>query len=213
MKLYLIPLVVSFTVFTYSCSKSNDVLTEQPGHQFEVLEYKTNTAISGATVVLYTCARYDAVFGCRATGFLASKVTDVKGTCTFTDTELRKADEGIKISKEGYFAINGHPGTNYLQPEALLNLHIQRQNPYPDSSYITIKINGELSQVSFISFRAPLDSVVSIKAFGNENNNTEWSVFTKSPGCIAFCITDTLKNGHFSKPLAKGETGTYTLRY
>ena len=200
-----------FLNLLYACSKSDDVAPPQPAHVFEVLEYKTNIPIAGAKVDLYTCTRYDAVFGCRTTGIFSSKITDAKGLCSFTNTEY-KADEGVKVSKSGYWTREGGVKT-YLQPEAFLNLHIKKQNNYPDTSYISIEISSEMGQVSFLSLKAPADSIINIKAFGNQNNNTKWTVFTRSSGCFNFCLADTLARGNFAKPLAKAETATYTLSY
>ena len=205
---------VMLSLLCCACSKQDENIRQQQqqtNHVFSVYEYKTNIPIEGATVALYTCTRYDAVFGCRNTGVSTYKLTDSRGQCSFSDAEYR-ADEGIKITKAGYWTQGGST-QNFLQPEALLNLRLIRQNNFPDSSYISIQVAGEFGKVSSLTFKAPSDSVVTLKVFGNQNNNSSWTLFTKSPTCLAYCITDTLTKGNFSKPLAKSETGSHTLNY
>lgn len=208
---HIIPILFSI-LFITSCTKSIDRDEVERQYEFEVLEYKTDMPIAGARIDLLMCTKYDAVFGCRSTGILSSKLTDTKGLCSITASEYDKADKGIKISRGGYWTEDGRSGKNYLVPEALLSLHVKKQNNYPDTSYMAISISGPFG-ISFLSFKAPSDSIITIKAFGNENNNTRWSVFTRSPECFAFCTSDTLSKGNFSKPLGKMETGSFTLNY
>jgi hypothetical protein len=212
MKPFQILLISLSTSLITGCSKSTGGAQEERRYEFEVLEYKTNLPIAAAKIDLFACIQYDAVFGCRSTGIVSSKLTDANGHCSFTATEYNKADKGIRVSKAGYWSQGGGSGKNYLVPEASLSLHIVRDNNYPDTSYMSVSINGPFG-ISFLSFKAPADSIITIKAFGNENNDTKWSVFTRSPECFMFCTADTLARGNFSKPIGKMETGSFTLRY
>ena len=191
---------------------SNDDDFKESEYEFEVLEYKSNAPIEGAKVDLYTCM-YDIVFGCSSTAISVSKLTNAQGVCSFSKAQHDKGDKGIIISKVGYWARSSSAfGTNYLQPEALLKVHIKRQNNYPDSSYMNIEISGEDGNSSSRAFKAPIDSLMTIRVFGNGDNNTAWRVYTIRRDCPGTC-SNTLIQGNFSKPLAKMEQGSFTLYY
>ena len=82
---------------------------------------------------------------------------------------------------------------------------------------ITIKRLGttlsELGNGSALSFRAPKDSTVRFRLFGNEINDVKWVVVTKLSHCYMGCPRDTFAFGGLSLNPQKFETFTSSIDY
>lgn len=196
-----------------SCKKTPADGSAETDYVIKVKEYKTETPLQGVKISLYTCSRYDAVFGCQQTALFASHVTDAKGEYTITGNELTRANEGIVLSKTQYWERNGGTGENLLEPEAWVNLSLKAKNSYPDTSFFALRSTGALGISSIQTFKAPGDSVVRFRLFGNETNEANWIVYTMDPVCYQFCKIDTLASGVVSLNPKKFETLSASLNY
>ena len=182
-------LKIFILIMLASCSKSKDkeVTTNNP-QQIEVLEYKTNIPLASVQIDLYRCSNYDNEFGCQGKQIFATGITDNNGKYTFKAGELNKATEGIILHKASYWNTNGGTGKVYMSPEAWINIHLTRQNNYPDTSLFHIMVAGEAGIGELTSFNLPVDSIVKVRAVGNEANTLSWQVITKDSHCYQYCI-------------------------
>lgn len=206
-------LKILLVVMLISCSKSKEKGTGQIPDQIEVLEYKTNIPLASVQIDLYHCSNYDAVFGCLAKQIFSTEFTDNTGKYTFKSGELNRADEGIVLHKATYWDTNGGSGTIFMSPEAWIDLHLTRQNNYPDTSLFRFIVTGEYGRVNLITFQSPADTVVKVRAFGNETNTIDWQVIVKDRACYQYCIIDTLAKGVLTQHLDKFGTASLSISY
>ena len=200
-------------IILVSCSKSET--PEETTYKITVKEYKTNIPLPGVKISLYRCSNYDAVFGCQSTSLFATHATDKNGEYALTQSELNRSDEGMILSKPQYFDRHGGTGEVPMQPEAWIKIAIKANSIYPDTSKMALSVIGELGEGSFLAFKAPKDSTVDFRIFGNETNVVNWMVYTElyqSP-CIFYCPIDTLASGTFSITPKKFEKVTASLDY
>ena len=164
-------------------------------------------------LIFIVVPNYDNEFGCLGKQIFATGITDNSGKYTFKPGELNKANEGIILHKDSYWNTNGGTGKVYMSPEAFINVHLTRSGSYPDTSLFRIMVIGEAGIGALTSFRAPADSLVKVRAVGNETNTLSWQVITKDSHCYQYCIVDTLAKGMITENPAKFETISYTLKY
>ncbi len=197
-----------------SCSKSKEkeIVTDET-YQMEVLEHKTNIPLASVQIALYHCSNYDNIFGCLAKSLFATRLTDKNGRYSFTLSELNKSDQGIILKKANYWDVNGGTGKVYMKPETWLDLHLTRQNNYPDTSLFRFMVVDETGTVNLISFKSPVDTTLKVRAFGNEANTLNWQVIVKDRACYQYCIIDTLAKGVLTQNLEKFETSSLTIKY
>lgn len=100
-----------------------------------------------------------------------------------------------------------------MSPEAQIDIHLIRQNIYPDTSIFRFMVIGESGTGQLISFRSPGDTVLKVRAFGNEANTFNWQVIVKYGGCYLYCTIDTLEKGVLIQNLDKFGTASLTLSY
>jgi hypothetical protein len=112
--------------------------------------------------------------GCQSTSLFATRATDKNGEYAFTQSELNRSNEGIILSKSQYFDRQSGTGEVPMQPEAWVKIAIKTNNIYPDTSKITLSVIGELGEASYLTFKAPKDSTVDFRIFGNETNVVNW---------------------------------------
>lgn len=197
----------------FNCTKSKNEQGANNNEKIEVLEFKTKEPIASAKLDLYRCTNYDNIFGCLAKAIFASGITDKNGIYNFKPGELNRADEGILLSKSNYWTAGGGTGTVFMYPEAWISLHVVKQNIYPDTSLFQIRAEGENYSVSLVTFHAPVDSIIKIRAFGNQVNSIKWHVIVKDTKCYQYCPTDTLASGNLVQNLGKFETVPITISY
>ncbi len=161
---------------------------------------------------IFTAAQ-DIEFGCRAKQLFATGQTDNNGKYISMHGEINHADEGIVLSKANYWNAQGGTGKRYMSPEAWINLHLSRQKNYPDTSLFSYVIAGEYNQGESISFKPPTDTVVKVRAFGNEANTLNWQVIVKTKDCYIGCNTDTLSKGVLTQKFNKFVTTSINLSY
>lgn len=162
-----------------SCKKNSTETPAGTTYVIKVKEHKTNMPLPGVKISLYRCSNYDAVFGCRSKSLFASYSTDSKGEYTISQGDLNRANEGIILSKSQYWDIGGGTGETPMEPEAWVQIVLKASKIYPDTSIFSIKTTGELGIASFQSFKAPKDSVINFRLFGNEVNEVSWLLYTK----------------------------------
>jgi len=210
-KIYLYAPICFFYILV-SCTKS-----EAPGeatYTIKVKEYKTNLPLPGVKIALYHCSNYDAVFGCQSKSVFATHATNQEGEYLITNSELNRADEGIKLSKLQYFDRDGGTGEVFMEPEGWVKVAIKTNKVYPDTSQLVLNVIGELGEGSSLTFKAPKDSTVDFRIFGNETNVINWLVYTTlPPPCLFYCPIDTLAFGTFSLNPKKFEKLAASLDY
>jgi hypothetical protein len=201
-----------------SCSKREE---DEPTVLFEVFEYKTTTPVEAVQVSLLKCSDYDIQFGCQSTTIFASRMTDNTGRCSFTEKVLHGANKGIKLSNPKYWDTEGYPGTNYIAPEGWIMVQLTRQNVYSvPRLFYQYDIDGESGHARINPFTVPLDTIVKIRAFGNEVNRLNWrlgsgsmSVFGGGFGFNTYEVTPVLASGILTQSPGRFGTTSITLSY
>lgn len=207
------------TLFTFllivlvACKKSATNPSQENNYILKALEYKTNQLLQDVKIQLYKCSNYDEVFGCQSSSLCATYFTDVNGEYTFAPGDLNQANQGIQLSKAQYWSTNGGATTIMMEPEAYLNISLKTNNSYPDTSLLALSCTGALFNNSMLVFKAPKDSTVHFRLFGNETNDIHWVVYTKDLQCNQYCIRDTLAMGTITINAQKFETVTSSLDY
>ena len=137
---------------------------------------------------------------------MATYVTDPNGECVIPDKDFSMATEGITLSKPAYWEIPGGSGEHFMMPEAWINLAVKATKSYPDTSYLELKTSADYGRVSFTAVKAPKDSTVRYRLFGNQVNKINWFVYTRPPQCYMYCFGDTLSSGSLTVTPQKFET-------
>lgn len=212
MKHYLSYAAATLLLFPFSCKKNTSAISQED-YQITVLEYKTNLPLPGVQVKLIKCTNYDNEFGCQATGVFTSKTTNSAGIVSFTNGEINKANEGIILHKSGYWDKEAGGGTNYLESEASLRIHLRQGHKYPDTAFFALKATSELSKVTDVLFKAPKDSTIIFKGFGNEDNPLEYFVYRNAPVCYYYCFADSVGGGKLTRYIDKAQVDTLTIVY
>ncbi len=182
-------------------------------YQMEVLEYKTNIPLPSVKIELYRCSDYDNIFGCQEKQIFATRFTDNSGRYSFTQSELNTSNQGIILHKANYWNAGGGQGKIYMSPEAWIDIHLIRQNKYPDTSLFRFGIMGESGIGQSYTFSAPIDTVLKVREVGNEVNTLNWEVIVKDKACYQYCIIETLAQGVLTQNPDKFGTTSLTLTY
>lgn len=169
--------------------------------------------LSGVRINLYKCGRYDNILGCQSKLVFATRSTDQNGEYSFTQSELNQSTEGIVLSRGRYWDVEGHQGEVLMEPEALVDITLKASRSYPDTSIFEMSTTSELGNGSAKSFRAPKDSSISYRLFGNEQNIIKWVVYTSLPRCHIYCPRDTLATGSLTLDPQKFETLKTSINY
>jgi len=196
-----------------SCKKSLTASSGENTFTITVKEHKNRIPLAGVIISLYKCSNYDAVFGCMSTTVFARYTTDQKGEYVISRGDLNRANEGIIFSKPQYWDRSGGTGEIPMQPEAWVKIGLKASKRYPDSSFFEIQTVGELGAGGHQSFPAPADSIINFRLIGNEMNKVTWVLLKKDPGCIYYCIRDTLAFGSLFFNPQKFEQLTSSLNY
>jgi hypothetical protein len=169
-----------FLMITFSaCKKENDNTT------IEVIEYKTNAPLAGASIALLKLGSFDAYCLCLSPDTILSVQTDASGSCTVSTQNFNKADLGISVSKNGYWpATFVVPQTKYeLDEIAEVNVHLLNFKSDPSNSFMALSCTGErATSVGYGSgnFPLPSDSTIIVDAFGGQSNSIGWKVYSAS---------------------------------
>lgn len=158
---------------------------EDEAVKVEVIELNSNKPVPGASVTLYKCTKYDFVFGCLDIGVSSHYLTNQNGIAAIRNADYFQANEGLRISKSGYWTRNGGQGRNELCPEGWIQLNIKRTSLYPDSLFFYLFNMGE-NTPSIISaggevlkMKQRADTTALIRAFGSQKNALTWIVGQK----------------------------------
>jgi hypothetical protein len=210
--------ILSLSIFI-SCSKSKEEATSQEATSlFEIFEYKTNTPVSSVRINLLRCSYYDLVFGCQATEIVSTGLTDNNGRYSFKQSELNRSNQGIKLHKSNYWDAGGNPGINYIAPESWISIHLIRQNVYSfPRLFFRYDINGESGNARINPFTVPFDTIIKVRAFGNQVNRVNWQIGSGiSSSYISFnnySVTPILANGILTQSPDRFGTTSITLTY
>lgn len=206
-------LICTFTLFA-SCSSSDyfheDNTEDNTIYTIKVKEYKTNLPLEGVKINLYYC-EYDIEFGCL-TRFLPVYTTDEKGETKIPKEVYTKADKGFISKKTQYWDRNIKTKEIVMEPEAWAKISLKTNTTFPSTSLFVLKTTGELNIESFKSFKAPKDSIIDFRLFGNEINKIDWVVY--KTGYPPYCNPcDILASGSLSLNPQKFETLTSSINY
>jgi hypothetical protein len=177
MKGYILPAIL---VLTCACRKTSTT-EEGPTTVLKTKEFRTGVPVPNVTVQLFRCSNYDYVFGCVATSLFATFYTDGKGECRAKDEVLKRADKGILYSRSQYWET---PAGKAMEPEAFVEVSLKASKTYPDSLHIALATRGETGVVSRSAFKAPKDTVVKFRVFGNAQNDVKWFLYLEN--CLPF---------------------------
>lgn len=192
-----------------SCSSSENQ-EETNSYTIKVEEHKTNLPLQGVEISLYYC-KYDIEFGCQKK-LLRTHMTDAKGEYKMTEEEYLEADEGFILRKPQYWGRNTKTEEIAMEPEAWTTISIKTNTTYPITSFFVLKTTGELGIESAKFFKAPKDSIVDFRLFGNEMNNVGWTVY--KIGYPPYCNPcEILATGSFSLNPQKFDTLTSSINY
>jgi len=213
MKNWKLLISLSLSIFT-SCSKSTDEGTTL----FEVFEYKTNTPVASVQIDFLHCSYYDLVFGCQTTGIVATGFTDNNGRYSFRQSEVNRSTKGSKLHKSNYWDADGHPGINYIAPESWISIRLIRQNVYSSPRlFFGYYIQGESGYARINPFTVPFDTIIRVRAFGNEVNKVKWEIGSGIVSSLIYVnnysVTPILANGMLTQNMNRFETTSISLSY
>ena len=72
---------------------------------------------------------------------------------------------------------------------------------------------GESGIGQSYTFTSPIDTVLKVRAVGNQVNTLTWEVIVKGKACYQYCIIDILANGALTQNPDKFGTTSLTLTY
>lgn len=168
-------LICIFTLLASCSSSESENQGETNSYTIKVKEHKTNLPLQGVEISLYYC-QYDIEFGCQKR-LLRTHMTDAKGEYKMTEKEYLEADEGFILRKPQYWEVNRKREEITMEPEAWTTISIKTNTAYPSTSYFVLKTTSELGIESTKIFKAPKDSIVDFRLFGNETNIVSWEVY------------------------------------
>jgi hypothetical protein len=211
MKKQSITLLICIITLLASCSSSESENQEEPNsYTIKVKEHKTNLPLQGVEISLYYC-KYDIEFGCQKK-LLRTHMTDAKGEYKMTKEEYLEADEGFILRKPQYWDVNRKREEIIMEPEAWTTISIKTNTAYPSTSYFVLKTTSELGIESTKFFKAPKDSIVDFRLFGNETNIVGWAVY--KIGYPPYCDPcEIIANASFTLRPQKFETLPSTINY
>lgn len=189
-------------VLTFACKK-NSTGTEEDNTTttLRTKEYLTGISLSGVSVQLYRCSNYDALFGCQSTSLFATYTTDANGECKIKNSVLSKADEGVMYKKPRYWETEAGEA---MEPEATVEVNLKAGKLYPDTLQVSLITTSQTGLISTTTFKAPKDSLVNFRIFGNAKNEIDWTLHTEGI-CLFYCSADTVAKGHFTVQAQKFE--------
>ena len=199
-----------------SCSKAKEEKQEEAIRRFEVLEYKTNIPIDSVQIQFLRCSNYDIQFGCQAREIFLTGFTDHSGRYAVRQSVLHGANGGIKLQKSNYWSEVGQTGMNYLSPEGWINIHLIRQNVYAfPRLFFNYDIDGESGFTRIDPVMIPVDTIIKVRAFGNEVNKLNWQIGTGTHPILTggTNITTILANGTLTQNPGRFETTSVTVLY
>jgi hypothetical protein len=179
------------------CSKKEKE-EDKPKTPIKVLETVTNLPVGGADLVLFT-----SIWGGAYGRTLFQGVTDDKGICQVPSENYSDATSEMNVVKAKYWPFLTQKNTIvYMTPEGWLKLRIHQVGNYPAGSVLNLKMVSESGRQENTYYNDAVDSLISIKAFGNEQNKIEWQVVDASNNLVTYGTTnwlqiprfDTLKN-------------------
>lgn len=189
-----------------SCKKNAEKMIT-----IEVVEYKTNIPISGATVEFYKPGDSIPSCNCRDVEKFLTKQTDASGKCTATEADFIKASDLISVSKENYWwsAVTPNKTRCELSPVGQIALHVIPMNSYPVGSFMGVSCHGyqDVSRlINLDEFFVPVDSSFIFNAFGGQTNTIAWTVYNPSS-------TSILDSGSLQIEVAKSGITNAELKY
>ena len=180
------------------CSKKPD---DKPQTPIKVLETVTNLPVSGADLALFT-----SIWGGAYGTTLFRGVTDDKGICQVPSEHYNNATSEMNVGKANYHNFLVQKNTTvYITPKGWLKLRIHQVGNYPVGTTLNLTMVSESGRSEFTPVNAAADSLVSLLAFGNEQNKLDWQVIDPYLGLINYGTSnwvkipklDTLKNVTF----------------
>ncbi|WP_348810663.1 hypothetical protein [Flavobacterium maritimum] len=204
-------LLICFFTLLVSCSSSESENQEEiKSYTIKVKEHKTNLPLQGVEISLYYC-NYDIEFGCQKK-LLRTHMTNAMGEYKMTEEEYLEADEGFILRKPQYWDVNRKVEEIIMEPEAWTTINIKTNTTYPSTSFFVLKTTSELGIESSKIFKAPKDSIVNFRLFGNEMNIVSWAVY--EVGYPPYCNPcEVLANASFNLRPQKFETIPSTINY
>ncbi|MEP6952368.1 MAG: hypothetical protein ABI863_23955 [Ginsengibacter sp.] len=183
-----IPEMFTMILFFMACTKSGSS-PEVNYTALKVLEFKTNTPIADADVVLEKCTHPDP-FGCFESSVVGRISTDKNGNFKF---ESKLGVYLIAASHVNYWSDHSGgnssgPGDVYLTPVAYTKIRLKKLNAHPGDLLLRLVLNKDPTPLFTIgiphSYDLPVDTAVLMESYGNYNNNIAW-YFTDRSGTVA----------------------------
>ena len=168
-------LVTSLIINSFSCNKNGEKM-----RRVEVVEFKTNTPISNATIDFRKLGDFAPYCVCYWPEVIFTKQTDANGICEVTENEFNRANGGIFISKENFWTNESYVIENRYQLDFIgqVNLHLVTTKRYPEKALMNILCKGELATSATNNgyIFLPYDSTFGYTAFGGQINSFTWEI-------------------------------------
>jgi hypothetical protein len=181
-------------IFFIACIVITGCKKSSPHYEsYQVLEYRTNTPIAGAKVLLFKCLGGGEGTPCTNSVF-DSLITDSNGGFQFASNGVHM----IVAEHQNY--IYGHSGDDvplgdvYLSPLAHTKAHLKKVSVHDPALHLDINVSGDQNTVPDVfnnisplffkySFNMPNDTTVILNSYGNNNNTLLWYIGKEvSPG-------------------------------
>lgn len=199
----------------YSCSKGKTTQPEEKEEKIIVLEKGSSKPISGATIALLKCNRYDVQFGCIEYATITTRITDSKGEIIYSGI---KDVEAIGVSHSDYWEAFKKitAGSVLLSPYAWVQVHINRAGSYNSGDYVHVTATRECNNCGVNNFfmnyeeniGLPADTTFNVKVEATENTQVNWQLISPTPN-VPFNI---IKSGS-SQPFVLNKSDTIRLNF
>jgi hypothetical protein len=175
----------------FTMQQCNKKVEQQPApvDRFLVLEKGTRKPITGATIDLMRCSRYDIQFGCTGyTSPVATLTTNDKGEASVS----AKSIDAVEIQHTDYwkwFFKQRSSGEFLLSPNAWVKVHIRQINANPALIKAGITVTRDCNDCGVYRFYEnfgesivlPTDTTFAIRMEATENTTVQWTIYTETP--------------------------------
>lgn len=198
------------------CKKKTAATSEQTLSTL-VLERNTRKPISGASVELLKCAKYDVQFGCMNYEMVKTFSSNSQGEIKYT---LLKDMEAMQATHPDYWRnfIKNITGEILLTPIAYVNIALKKTANYSNENYINLQVTRDCNNCGsgnfFMSYNKnlglPTDTSFTIKVESIEKNTILWELIFPTPS-----IPNNVVKSGSSQPfiLNKSDTLFFSILY
>ncbi|MFD2203231.1 hypothetical protein [Shivajiella indica] len=174
------------------------------------LEKVSRIPVPDATISLYKCSNFDAVFGCTKYQVVKTLKTNVNGEVEYSPIN---GVEAMEASHPDYWDNfnKAYYGEILLSPNSWVKLQLQKIGDYNPGSYVHLQVTRECNNCGMLPYKInfneniglPADTTFVIKVEGTENTTIFWEVISPPAGVV---------NADASEPFVVSKFDTLSMK-